>query len=271
MGYILSLTKFREKRMAAYSILTIGLGIILMGVFYLISELFFVSGISHAFWFCFISVMIYSLMILNYCYFKMRRLSEKGIFKGQTPKFPFDLVTALFILILLVAAGAISYQGLLGKEFTSEDYGISFRYPHSLSTHTLTPLSRPAMTARVVYKILFSGKNNSPPFAFVVKVDRNNAQSGEMDPLRYVDLARTESLLVEGIHIGGKKGRRIAYSFLKKSETKGALFPQLIKVHTDVFVHDNEYIIFSYKADSAHFEKGLPQYNKILASLKWQK
>ena len=25
-----------------------------------------------------------------------------------------------------------------------------------------------------------------------------------------------------------------------------------------------------YEADSAHFEDGLPQYNKILGSLKWQ-
>ena len=90
MGYILSLTKFQKKNMAAYSFVAIILGIILLGVFYLIGELFFVSGINHAFWFCFISVLIYSLLILSYCYFKMRRLSEKGIFKGETPKFRFD-------------------------------------------------------------------------------------------------------------------------------------------------------------------------------------
>lgn len=270
MGYILSLIKFQKKNMATYSFLAIILGIILLGVFYLIGELFFVSGINHAFWFCFISVLIYSLLILSYCYFKMRRLSDKGIFKGETPKFRFDYATALFIGILLVAAGAISHQGLRGKEFANEDYGISFRYPHSLSTHTISQLSQSRMVTKVEFKILFSGKNSSPPFAVTVKADRKSAQHEEMDPLRYVDPVRTESFLVEGIDIGGKKGRRTAYSFLEKSETKEARFPQLIKVYTDVFVHKKEYIVFSYKADSAYFEDGLPHYNKILGSLKWQ-
>ena len=91
-----------------------------------------------------------------------------------------------------------------------------------------------------------------------------------MDPLRYVSPVRTESFLVEGIEIGGKKGRRIAYSFLEKSEIEGALFPQLIKVYVDVIQHANDFIVLSFKADSAHFEGGLPLYNKILSSIEWQ-
>jgi hypothetical protein len=125
------------------------------------------------------------------------------------------------------------------------------------------------MTTKAVFKILFSGKNSSPPFDLTVRVDPKKAQPEEMNPLRYVGSIRTESFLVEGIEIGGKKGRRVAYSFLEKSEIEGARFPQLIKVYTDVFLHDDKHIVFSYKADSSHFEEGLPQYNKILGSLIW--
>jgi RsiW-degrading membrane proteinase PrsW (M82 family) len=270
MGYILSLIKFRQKNRIAYSLLAIIVGIILLGIFYLVGELFFVSGISHAFWFCFVSVLIYSLLILICCYFKMRRLSEKGIYKGETPQFRFGLTTMLFIGFLIVAAGVISYQGMLGKEFKNAEYGMVFRYPHSLSTHALSPLSQPMMTTRVVYKILFSGKNSSPPFVFSVKVDPKKVQPKVMDSLRYVGPVRTESFLVEGIEIAGKKGQRIVYSFLEKSKVEGSRFPQLIKVYTDVIVQDNENIIFTYTADSSHFEEGLPLYNKILGSLRWQ-
>ena len=169
-----------------------------------------------------------------------------------------------------MAAWTVSQQGLRGKEYVNEDYGISFRYPHSLSTHTLSRLSQPTMMTNAVFKTLFSGKNSSPPFAFTVKVDRKSARHEEMDPLRYVGPIRTESFLIESIDIGGKKGRRIAYSFLEKSEPTGSDFPHLIKVYTDVFAHKSAYIVISYKADSAYFENGVPQYNKILGSLKWQ-
>lgn len=270
MGYILSLIKFRRKNMRLYSLLAIFIGTILLGIFYLVSELFFVSGISHAFWFCFVSVLVYSLMILGYCYFKMRRLSEKGIFRGETPRFRFDLPTALLVALLLVVAGAISYQGLLGKVFTSADYGITFRYPHSLSTHTLSRLTQPMMATKGMYKILFSGQNSAPPFVFTVKVDPKKAQQKDMNPLRYVGSVQTESFFVEGIEIGGSRGRRIVYSYLEKSEIDGAHFPQLIKVFTDVVRRDNDYIVFSYKADSAHFEQGLLLHDKILGSVIWQ-
>jgi len=271
MGYVLSLIKFKKKDRIAYSVLAVNFGMVLLGIFYLVSELFFVSGISHAFWFCFTSVLIYSLLILSYCYFKMRRLSEKGIFRGEAPSFRFNLVTTLGIGILLVGAGIISHQGLRGKTFTNQEYGISFRYPHSLSTNALSPLAKPTITTQVLSKILFSGYNSSPHFRVTVKIDRNKAQLKEMDPLRYIEPVRTESFLVETIELGDKKGRRIAYSFLEKSEIKRARFPQLIKSYVDLFRQDNVYIIFSYTANSAHFEEGLPLYRKILDSVRWRK
>jgi len=270
MGYILSLPKFRKKNITAYSILAITLGVILLGIFYLIGELFFVSGIEHAFWFCFVSVLIYSLVILSFCYVRMYRLSTKGIFKGKTPQFSFDLATALFIGVLLLTAGVISNQALLGKKFTSKDHGLSFRYPHSLSTHTLSSFSEPVMTTKKVHKILFSGKSSSPPFIFTVKADGKVPPLNGIDPLRFVEPVRKESFLVESIDRGGKKGRRIAYSYLDKKEIKESRFPSLVQVYTDVFEHKITYIIFSYKAESAHFAEGLPQYDNILHSLNWQ-
>jgi hypothetical protein len=103
-----------------------------------------------------------------------------------------------------------------------------------------------------------------------VKIDPKRARQKDMDPLRYVGPVRTESFLVEGIEVGEKKGRRISYSFLEKSEIEGARFPQLIKVYTDVFQHGDHTIVFYYRSESSHFEEGLPQYNKILSSVTWR-
>jgi len=60
MGFLIGRAKFQRTNIVVASLSAMSLGILLLGIYHLISELFFVSGISHAFWFCFISVFIYS-------------------------------------------------------------------------------------------------------------------------------------------------------------------------------------------------------------------
>jgi hypothetical protein len=183
------------------------------------------------------------------------------------PKYNF--LTSLYILCLFGIAAIVAYSGLLGKTFENADYGLSFRYPHTLSATTLTGFAQRPKVPRDFAKILLSAENSSPSFSLTVKAHPNNLQGKDPDPLRYVEAANPTSFLVENIVISGKKAYRVAFSYMEKTQSKENLFPNFIKVYTDIFVTENNIISFTYKAEASQFREGLAVYNTILKSLKW--
>jgi len=269
MGYVLAQIKFRDKNPPAYFILTVFLGMLFLGMLHLIGELFFVAGNQHAFWLCFISVLVYSLIILGYCILKMRRLCEKCYTGGAIPRFRFNALTVLFTVLLLLLSGFLSNRALIGKKYESKEYGISFRYPHSLSTLSLSSNDQPSALLSKSAKILFSGQSSSPLFTLTIKAEKREKESRDIDPLRYLGAVQTKSFLVEPIQVKEKKGQRIAYSYLEKNTLPDSLFPEFIKVYTDIFPSGKNFIILTYKAASDHFEEGLLLYQRIMDSLKW--
>jgi RsiW-degrading membrane proteinase PrsW (M82 family) len=270
MGYIIGRAKFQRTNIVVSSLLAISLGILLLGIYHLISELFFVSGVSHAFWFCFISVLIYSLVILAFCYVKIRYLSEKiSLDTGMTPP-RYNFLTTLYIIFLFCLAAVIAHQGLLGKKFESSEYGLSFHYPHTLSSSSLSGFAQRFTVPKSIAKILLFGENTSPSFSFTVKVHPSDSTDKDPDPLHYIENVTTSSFLVENINISGNKAYRVAYSYLDKKQASDRLFPNFIKVYTDIIFTEKNIFSFTYKAESSQFEDGLVRYNNILKSLEWK-
>jgi RsiW-degrading membrane proteinase PrsW (M82 family) len=271
MGYMLGRAKFQKKNIVVSSLSAMSLGILLLGIYHLISELFFVSGISHAFWFCFISVFIYSLIILTFCYRKIRKISEKISPDTEMPSPKYNVLTSIYVVCFFCIATVIAHQGLLGKTFENSDLGLSFRYPHTLLTTRLTGFTKRPKVPREFAKILLSAENSSPSFSLTVKAYPNKLSGKDPDPLQYVESVTPTSFLVENIIISGKKVYRIAYSSLKSDQTKEDLFPSFIKVYTDILITENHIFTFTYQAESSQFKEGLAVYNNILKSLKWSK
>ena len=271
MGYMIGRAKFRRSNIVVSSLSAMSLGILLLGVYHLISELFFVSGISQAFWICFISVFIYSLIILAFCYRKIRKISEKisPDTRGLTPRYNF--LTTLYIICLFCLAAVVAYSGLLGKTFENLDYGLSFRYPHSLSATTLTRFTERPKVPKDFARILLSVENSSPSFSLTVKAHPNDLFGKDPDPLRYVEAVTPTSFLVENIIISGRKAYRVAYSYLEEHKAKEHLFPDFINVYTDILITENNIFSFTYKAESSQFKEGLSVYNNILKSLEWNR
>jgi RsiW-degrading membrane proteinase PrsW (M82 family) len=269
MGYMIGRAKFQRTNIVTSSISAMSLGILILGIYHLISELFFVSGISHAFWFCFIAVFIYSLIILGLCYKKIRTISEKITPDSDLPVPKYNFLTSLYILGLLISAFIIASIGLLGKTFTNLDYGLSFRYPHTLSATTLTGFAQRPKIPKDFAKILLSAENSSPSFSLTVKAHPNDLKGKEPDPLRFVEVVNPTSFLVENIIISGKKAYRVAYSYLEQDQAKENPFPDYTKLYTDILITDDTIFSFTYKAESSQFKEGLLVYDKILKSLKW--
>jgi hypothetical protein len=185
------------------------------------------------------------------------------------PKYNF--LTTLYIICLFGLAAVIAHQGLLGKTFENSDYGLSFRYPHTLLTTRLTGFAQRPTVPRHFAKILLSAENSSPSFSLTVKAHPNDLSGKDPDPLKYVEAVTPTSFLVENIIISGKKTYRVAYSYLEKNQAKENLFPNFIEVYTDIIITENSIFSFTYKAESSQFKEGLAVYNNILKSLEWNK
>ncbi len=267
MGYMIGRAKFQRTNIVGSSLSAMSLGIFLLGIFHLISELFFVSGISHAFWICFISVLIYSLIILALCYTKIKKVSEKIPPHTVMPPPKYSFLTSLYITGLFGIAAVLAYSGLLGKTYDNPDYGLSFRHPHSLSAVTLTGFTPRPKVPRDLAKILLSAENSSPSFSLTVKAHPNDLEGKDPDFLRYVEAVDPTSFLVENFTVNGKKAYRIAYSYLEEHQAKDPLFPSFIQVYTDILITDKNIFSFTYKAGSSQFKEGLSVYNNILKSI----
>jgi hypothetical protein len=273
IGYAIGNAKFKRKNIESASFIGVIVGMMVLGTYHLLSEFIFLSGFSQAFWLSFFLTMIYALLILLFCYWKMRKLTEKNLHAhvAVTPKF--DLRMSVLMVILLVAAGIIAVNGLQGKKFLNTKYGISFYYPHSLSSFSFTGISNSSLPLTKEAEILFTGEKGTPPyFSFSAALHKNNIDKTDTyrDLLQYVEVTETESFMVNDITIAKEKGKRIAYSYLEKPPGIESEFPELIKVYTDVISIDKYTFIFTYKARSEHFNAGFPRYTEILESIKWK-
>lgn len=273
IGYAIGNAKFKRKNIEGASFIGVIVGMIVLGTYHLLSEYIFLSGSSHAFWLSFFLTMVYALLILLFCFWKMRKLTEKDLHAdvAVTPKF--DLRMSLLMVILLVAAGIIAHKGLQGKRFLNTKYGISFYYPHSLSSFSFSGISNFSLPLTKEAEILFAGEKGTPPnFSFSAAVHKNNSDNTDTyrQLLQYVEVPDTESFMINDITIGKEKGKRIAYSYIDKSPGLDSEFPELIKIYTDVISIDKYTFVFTYKAGSRHFNAGLTRYAKILGSIKWK-
>ncbi len=270
IGYFIGSAKFQRKNVDIYSVIAIGVGIILLGIYYLINEFIFISGFEHAFWFSFILTLVYSFLILLFCYLRMRTLTAKD-YHEQIPVVPkFDSITVSFVVVLLIVASIISGQGLKGKKFVDTKYDISFYYSHSISPFALSDISRPLILFDKKSEIIFFGEHGSAPhFSLLVMVHQDKIADNNENLIEFVDVSNTENLLIKDIKIAGKQGKRLAYTYIEKGSSIKQEFPQLIKVYADIISTKQITFIFTYIASSEYFIEGLSHYTNMLNSIKW--
>jgi RsiW-degrading membrane proteinase PrsW (M82 family) len=269
IGYMIGRSKFQGKNIDVSSTIGVALGVFLIGIYHILGELFFLSGIQHAFWLCFILVLIYSLIIQSFCFLKIKKQIKRGIEKEVNISKKPARFTTLIILIFFLGAIFISQLASSGKKYNHEEYGISFSYPYSLSPFSLFGGEKPKISLPPVSEILFSGKNNDPSFLFSVKFDSKENYEGNRGLLRYVEVSQTENFRIEDYDFGHKKGTRILYSYLERTTEDPNDFPKLIRVVSDIILHKEKIFILTYKADSSQFENGFVLYTKIIKSLEW--
>ena len=270
MGYFIGKAKFRKQSTDISSSLGILIGIILLGVYYLLNEFIFLSGFEHAFWLSFFLTLIYSLAILLFCYFIMQKLTKTYIREKIQIIPKFDLLAVSIAVVFLIVASFLSFNGLQGEKYKNDKYGISFTYPRSFSQFPLSDTDILPAFIGEDSKIIFSGKNTLPKFSFIVEVHSAKFQDETPNYTKYIGSIKTESLIIKDTKIGGREGKRLAYSYLIHQKSLQHEFAQLQKVYKDIISFRNHVFIFTYRALSEDFDNGLPLYQKIMKSLKWK-
>jgi RsiW-degrading membrane proteinase PrsW (M82 family) len=271
MGYLVGQAKFQKRSIPLFSILGISLGMVLLGTYHVLNEFFFLSGFTHAFWFSFGFTVLFTLVIFSICVIRMRHLTAGKREKPRHSHFILKPAIIIYSLVLLLIAGVISDTGNRGRKYISENHGISFFYPHTLSFLPFQGLQRDISIDNLKAEILFIRQNiGFPVFQFSLEVRNKASEPGPVELNNFIPKTETESLLVENTVIGQRPGKRISYSYLDKSKADPTEFPVLIKVITDIVPVQSKVFVFTFRASDCHFEAGRRKYRKIISSVRWE-
>ena len=272
MGYLIGKAKFQKKNFHLSAALAVTMGIVLVGIYYIITELLFLSGFSHVFWFSFFFVFIYSILILGFSILQMKRLTADKPKKPRQSRFQFRPLMIVYSIGLLITGSVISHYGFSGVQYANTDYGILFHYPHSLSSYKFHSLAKNHFITPANTETLFRRTNSvTPHFEFSLEVKNLAKAIRGIELISVVSLPKTESYGVQDVVINKRKGKRIIYSFLKNPPGESGEFPSLYQAIKDIIPVKNRIFIFSLISNCGEFEGALVEYQKILSSLRWIK
>ncbi|MCK4835036.1 MAG: PrsW family intramembrane metalloprotease [Candidatus Aminicenantes bacterium] len=272
MGYLIGQAKFKKQNFHLSAALAVTIGILLVGTYYIITELLFISGFTHTFWLSFFFVLIYTLLILGFCVFQMKRLTAKKSKRPRHSRFQFRPLMIVYTIGLLVTGSVISHYGYRGVQYANSEHGIFFRYPHSLSSYSFRGISENLIITPGNTETLFRRINSRyPHFEFSLEVKKEVKGIDNNQLISTVSIPKTESYQVQDVVINEKKGKRIIYSFLQTPQNKSIEFPSLFKAINDIIPVKNRIFILSLISPCGEFEDALVQYKKIVSSLYWKK
>lgn len=272
MGYLIGQAKFQKKNFHLSAAGAVTMGILLVGIYYIVTELLFLSGFSHVFWFSFFFVFVYAILILGFCVIKMKRLTAKKSAEPRKSRFQFRPLMIVYSVGLLITGSVISHSGFSGARYANSEYGILLNHPHSLSTYTFQGTTRSTFITPTDTDTLFRRTNSgTPSYEFSLEVKNKTQMVKGIELVSTVSLPKTESYRVQDVVIGDRKGKRIQYSFLKDFPEKSTEFPSLYKAIKDIIPVKNRIFIFSLTAPCGAFEKAQDEYQKILSSVHWIK
>jgi len=272
IGYLLGKVKFGRKRLEVYGIFAILLGTLLLSLFYIVNDFIFLEAFAGAFFLSFVLGLCYALLVLLYGTLQMRRLTQVSQHVEVVVGRKLDRWPSLLIGVILGFAFLVSNHALQGKRFEVPEYGVHFYYPHSFSAFPFEEFFAPKYVPAEPIQMLFSSRGPADlPVSFSVRVYPLKTSSEHFDIMRFVEVTETESLTTREISLAGEKATRIIYSYAVTAQEMGRDFPQLIQVYSDVIVRNGSALVLMYKAGAGFFEQGLPIYEKILQSLRWER
>ncbi len=270
IGYMIGRAKFSDRSVDFYGGLSIFVATLLLGAYYLFDKFVFIKGISHAFWLSFAITMIYVFIILFFCVNMMKRLTRGDLHQSIRIRNRVDILTTAIMVLFLFAGGVLAQKGLNGKIFKDIKHGIAFRFPHALSRFPFQYYAQAAFSSPS-NRVLFMAQTMSQPrYTFSVAFLQQADALNDLDLISFISDPDPSTVILDDVTRADKKGKRLAFAFMKTNNNSQHIFPRYIQVYKDFFRVNGNLYIFTYEAAAEHFKAGLGQYEKILQSVEWQ-
>ncbi|MGD8535957.1 MAG: PrsW family glutamic-type intramembrane protease [Candidatus Aminicenantes bacterium] len=270
VGYIIGRVKFVEKKVQPASILAVVVGTILIGLYHILNEFVYLTGLRGAIWLSFFLTLIFAVAILVFVYFMMRKLTEKPLHKKVDVKVRPDYLVFALVIVFLVVGGTAKNMAMQDAGFEDDDFGIAFKYrPHRLSllpSSGLSPIGTDALFSKTVFR---AAGDDEGEFIFSVKVKEESIDPSGINTLNYTGDVDAISFFVEESEVGGKKGVHLRYSYVDESQLGAKEFPPVHWICMDIIPSKRFTYVFSLQANPKNFERTVKIYEQILKSIHW--
>ena len=270
VGYIIGRVKFLKKKAQPASILAIIVGMLLIGLYHILNEFVFLTGVSSAIWLSFLLTIVFAVAILVFVYVMMRKLTQKPLHKEVKVKVKPDYLVIILVIVFLIIGGITRNMAMQDVDFADEDYGIAFKYnPHDLyllPSSGLSPIGTDALFSKTVFRAVGDDEGE---FIISVKVKEETVDPADINTLHYTGDIDASSFYVEESEVAGKTGLHLRYSYVDETQLGAREFPDNYWVCTDIIPVKNTTYVFSLQANPKNFERTVKMYEDILKTVQW--
>jgi RsiW-degrading membrane proteinase PrsW (M82 family) len=270
VGYLVGRGKFGTGDRQRSSLLAVLLGPLLFGTYHVLREFVFLAGLQNTFWASFALSVVFASVLLGV----VARLMAKLTVPTTTPPpqrawAKASDATVLAAVALLLGAGAVARAvAMRPASVVNSRFGIAFEYP----ANQLTP--RLGLTASsgdplLLLPIFEAAGNAGGPFSITVSAKAEKTSLDELNPMSYVGRIDPLSFSTENLAVGGRRGLRVKYSYVRGGEDHLADFADVRWAYTDIIPIDGSTIVFSYQAGPSAFVEQEHLYRGILGSVTW--
>jgi RsiW-degrading membrane proteinase PrsW (M82 family) len=262
VGYLVGRTKFFPEYSQRSHLLAILAGSFLIGFYHIVNEFIFLTGARAAFWLSFVATLALAAVVLAVATALMRKISSASV--ARTERRPVGALGVWgLIALLLFAAGLVKYFATRNVTYRSQEYGVAFEYP---PTQLKPILMTTASSAPALLQNIFTARGL---IDFSAAAKRESVELSALDPLTYLRASPPLSVSFEQTAVGGRKGIRAKYSYLKRGAISGDDFPEIAWVYADIVPSKNYTYVFTLEGMSSNFREQEKLYRSILDSVKW--
>jgi protease PrsW len=264
IGFFIGKAKFKRTGKIINFILSIILGMVLIGVYNISTNVIYLQGNMSGFFYSSIIPLVISSLMLIIIYFEMRKLTKKDLHQDIIIEKNLDSVVILVFIILLVPGILFMHSFTKDEIFHQDKTGIEFCYPQKLNTSS--QVQKTGLFDQVIFKkekIQSKGSFKSL-YTIALKqlpLDINNFNA--KDILTIPD--NNYPLNRDFIELNGMKGIRIKYCTLNSTENH-EWYPNIILTIVTLLPLENQTILFYYSATTENYEDDIEIYDNILNS-----
>lgn len=267
VGHFVGRAKFVPGAGWRERVLAVCLGPLLVGAYHTANELVFLTGWQHAFWSSLALTLAFAVAVLGFATITMRRLAEFRPPSAAAGVRGGDAWVLLAFVVLILVGVAVGQAATRPVTFASAQYGIAFTYSPTRLAPTLAASVGPADFSLMAP--VFTARGLGADGATVsVRAKSERVDVSAINPIAYLPSVSPVSMTTGVQEVGGRKGIRVTYAYLRRPDIGDAL-PEVIWGYSDIVPAGGYTYTFTFEAPPWRFRQEEAVYLDLLGSVRW--